>query len=167
MSPRRRSMLARLIRRRLPLTLHFEQRECAIVPQTAGLVALHAGVYFTAIAPGPAVAFEDAWLSWTASGATIRRSRWGRAIASGKFRYPPQPLGTVTRETPLTLSLTFTDPLIPHPAPRPPPESLLTLELVLTGGDVLRRDLWRVRMSNWDGAYVEWLVTDRNREAGD
>ena len=152
-------MLRRLFASAEPISLRFRQRECVIVPQTAARVALHADVYFEAIAPIPRV-IEDAWLVWGARGSRqpFRRSRWDRAVVDGHFRYPPQALAAPVGETATSLTLTFTDPLIPHEA-APPRASSLVLELAVAGESrPLRRELWRVEIEAWERpALVTWV----------
>jgi hypothetical protein len=150
-------MLRRLLGPR-PLDLIFEQRECVIVPQTRDLVALHADVFFVATASTERV-IEDAHLLWTASRSDdpFRRTRWDRAVVSGRFRYPPQALDIAVSKEPVPVTLTFTDPLIPHGG-RSLPDSVIAVAISLRGSKPLLRPLWRVQVSTWDGpANVIWL----------
>jgi hypothetical protein len=137
--------------------LQFERRECVIVPQVPGRVALHADVFFEGSARSGLI-IRDAYLVWAAPRRVIRRSRWERAVVAGRFRYPPAALDLPLRREPLDVTLTFTDPLIPHGDSAPPPSSVLTLELSLGPGRMERRQLWRVEMSSWgEPARVHWL----------
>jgi hypothetical protein len=141
------------------LDLRFERRECVIVPQVPGRVALHADVFFQGSSKRARV-ISDAHLVWAAPGHVIRRSHWDRAVVAGRFRYPPTALDLALADDPLEVTLTFTDPLIPHGDSPPPPISSLSLELSLKGGRSERRELWRVEMRSWDDpATVEWLGT--------
>lgn len=154
-------MLDRLLRRRQPLLLRFERRECVIVPQTSTRLGLHADVHFLAQSPSGEAVIEDAHLLWEAQKrhTPVRRSRWDRAIIEGKFRYPPQPLEIIVGGRPRAITLTFTDPLIPHGPEAPPTASRLVLELVLDGGRRVRRDLWRVELTAWNQpATTHWIA---------
>jgi hypothetical protein len=138
------------------LRLRFEQRECVIVPQTRGFVALHADVHFVASARRT-TAIDDAFLVWRIGGREYRRSRWDRAVVDGRFRYPPQPLAVEVGGEPIALTLTFTDALIPYGEEPPPGTSALVLELRDAGGRVTSREPWRVAMTSWEEpAAVTW-----------
>jgi len=150
------------LRRRPPVDLRFQQRECVIVPQTATRIALHADVNFAATSTRGALVIEDAHLVWRIDGGArapdFRRSRWDRAVIGGRFRYPPQALAVTLSSSPVEVTLTFTDPLIPHGEEPPPHQSTLVLELSLEGGSTVRHDLWRVEMPSWDEAIPRWLA---------
>jgi len=151
------SELWRLIKPGPALDLRFEQRECVIVPQTDTRIALHADVYFVASARRRGV-IDDATLAWSFGRTQFRLSRWDRAVIDGRFRYPPQPLAAEVGPGPAPVTLTFTDPLIPHGSGPPPETSTLVLELMLRDGRKVRRELWRVRQTSWDEpASVLWL----------
>lgn len=126
------------------------------MPQTRGFAALHADVHFAASASRPLLV-EDAFLVWRIGRREFRRSRWDRAVAGGRFRYPPQPLAFEAGEAPQTLTLTFNDALIPYGDEPPPTLSNLSLELQLAGGARESRELWRLQMSSWDEpARLSW-----------
>jgi hypothetical protein len=78
-------------------------------------------------------------------------------VIDGRFRYPPQALAITLSASPVEVTLTFTDPLIPHGEEPPPRQSTLVLELSLDGGHIDRRELWRVEMPSWDEAIAHWL----------
>lgn len=155
-------MLSRILGRREPIALGFEQRECVIVPQTATRVALHADVYFVAAAPDGAF-IDDAFLVWEdhagrGRGSAFRRSRWNRAVVEGRFRYPPQSLEIAVTPQGRSATLTFTDPLIPHDSDVQR-ESALVLEVHLRSRrEPVRRRLWRVSMRSWaEPPDITWL----------
>jgi hypothetical protein len=138
------------------LRLRFEQRECVIVPQTRGFVALHADAHLAAAARR-ATWIDDAYLVWRMAGREFRRSRWDRAVVDGRFRYPPQSLAAAVGAEPIVLTLTFTDALIPYGDEPPPATSSLALEVRTRDGRVESRELWRLAMTSWEEpAVVTW-----------
>jgi hypothetical protein len=155
-------VLDRFFGRSRPARLEFSRRECVLVPQTPTRFALHADVHFEATSRRGAT-IDDAHLVWERLNENgqppgeMRRSRWDRAVVDGRFRYPPLALDTRIGEEPRQITLTFTDPLIPHGPEAPPSLSCLTIDLSFQGKKSVRTRLWEISMTSWDGANIRWL----------
>jgi hypothetical protein len=149
-------VLERVLRRGVP-GLRFEEREALLVPQTEAVAALYAAVHVVA-GGRRAVTIDAVRLLWlTPSSETLATLPLTKAVAGGRYVYPPG-LPLEVGPPPAGATLVFSEDLLRLPAP-PPAESALDLELRLGSSPkgAVRR-LWRVQVASWPApAALRWL----------